>query len=155
MTPAEQQQILRLKKEVTPMERVEAESGLTAWENSIQKADKILSKKQSKLSKKNNNKSIHSLPSVTKQKTIPPVRGSAADPTRIQIDKVGQNLNQSSVDDEDVSNNIRLSGECSQVPTVSATCNSLNCVFKLITEEESISIFFPFPYSFCFFLLYQ
>lgn len=114
MTPAEQQQILRLKKEVTPMERVEAESGLTAWENSIQRADKSLSKKQSNLSKESSSKSLHSLPSVSKAKNIPPVRGSglAADQTRTKVDKAGQKQNQN---DEDVANNIRLSGGFSEV----------------------------------------
>lgn len=117
MTPAEQQQILRLKKEVTPMERVEAESGLTAWENSIQRADKSLSKKQSNLSKESNSKSLHSLPSVSKSKNIPPVRGSglAADQTRMKVDKAGQKQNHSSLNDEDVANNIRLSGGFSKV----------------------------------------
>jgi hypothetical protein len=123
MTPAEQQQILRLKKEVTPMERVEAESGLTAWENSIQRADKSLSKKQSNLKKDMISKSLHSLPSVSKSKNIPPVRGSgsAADQTRMKVDKAGQKPKQSSLDDEDVANNIRLSGECSRLPMVSNT----------------------------------
>jgi hypothetical protein len=121
MTPAEQQKILRLKKEVTPMERVEAESGLTAWENSIQRADKSLSKKQCKLTNDSTSKSLHSLPSVSKSKNIPPVRGtgsgSAADQKK--VDKAGQKRNQSSLDDEDVANNIRLSGECSRLPTFS------------------------------------
>jgi hypothetical protein len=119
MTPAEQQQILRLKKEVTPMERVEAESGLTAWENSIQRADKSLSKKQSKLTNDSTSKNLHSLPSVSKSKNIPPVRGtgsgSAADQKK--VDKAGQKPNQSSLNDEDVANNIRLSGKCSRLPT--------------------------------------
>jgi hypothetical protein len=123
MTPAEQQQILRLKKEVTPMERVEAESGLTAWENAIQRADKSLSKKQSKLTKESTSKSLHSLPSVSKSKNIPPVRGSgsAADQTKMKVDKAGHKPNQSSLDDEDVANNIRLSGVCSRLPIFSKT----------------------------------
>lgn len=133
MTPAEQQQILRLKKEVTPMERVEAESGLTAWENSIQRADKSLSKKQSNLTKESISKSLHSLPSVPKSKNIPPVRGSAADQTRMKVDKAGQKPNQSSLDDEDLANNVRLSGEHLRLPTLSNTyifCSSQqSCAF--------------------------
>lgn len=54
----EKQKALRLKTQASPLEIIEAESGLNAWQQSIQTTDKYLNK---------NNIS----------KTIPPVRGSA------------------------------------------------------------------------------
>lgn len=78
MTPAEQLKALRLKKEITPTERIEAESGLSAWESSILSADKSLSRKQGQTLDHGGSIDLHTLPTTTGTKNLPPVRGASA-----------------------------------------------------------------------------
>ena len=105
MTPAEQLKTLRLKKEITPMERIEAESGLSAWESSILSADKSLSRKQGQTLDHVGSIDLHTLPMTTSTKNLPPVRG-ASTPLEVSGTKT-----ENSSECEGVINRKRLSGK--------------------------------------------
>lgn len=107
MTPAEQLKTLRLKKEITPMERIEAESGLSAWESSILSADKSLSRKQGQTLDHVGSIDLHTLPTTTttSTKSLPPVRG-ASTPLEVSGTKT-----ENSSECEGVINRKRLSGK--------------------------------------------
>ena len=111
MTPAEQQKILRLRKEISPMDRVEAELGLTAWENSIQSADKSLTRKKNSCDVES--QKLHVPPTELRSKMLPPVRGAAA-PVSAPV-KTGALAAKDAVktrisNDDDKECNLRLSG---------------------------------------------
>ena len=110
MSPAEQLKILRLKKEITPMERIEAESGLSAWESSILNADKSLTKKQGQTLDDMKSMNLHSLPTATSLKNLPPVRG-ASTPVSTSSKAVNNTQTESSAECEGVVNRMRLAGE--------------------------------------------
>ena len=110
MTPAEQLKILRLKKEITPMERIEAESGLSAWESSILNADKSLTKKQGQTQDDIKSMNLHSLPVTTSVKNLPPVRG-ASTPVSTSSKEVNNTKTENSAECEGVVNRMRLAGE--------------------------------------------
>lgn len=110
MTPAEQLKILRLKKEITPMERTEAESGLSAWESSILNADKSLTKKQGQTQDDIKSMNLHSLPVTTSVKNLPPVRG-ASTPVSTSSKEVNNTKTENSAECEGVVNRMRLAGE--------------------------------------------
>jgi hypothetical protein len=109
LTPAEQQKILRLKSVASPMEIVEAESGLNAWENSIQSTDKNLSRKLNNYSiEDSGSKDLHRLP-LNKAKNIPPVRGVPTETSTYLGMK--KNSTECIEESEDVSYRMRISGE--------------------------------------------
>lgn len=110
MTPAEQLKILRLKKEITPMERIEAESGLSAWESSIFNADKSLTKKQGQTRDDIKSMNLHSLPATTSVKKLPPVRG-ASTPVSTSSKEVNNTQTENSAECEGVVNRMRLAGK--------------------------------------------
>jgi hypothetical protein len=71
LSPAEQQKILRLRSQASPIEIIEAEAGLTAWKKSIESTDKSLLKKESKI---DSDKYLHNISPVDKNKRLPPPR---------------------------------------------------------------------------------
>ena len=105
MTPAEQLKALRLKKEITPTERIEAESGLSAWESSILSADKSLSRKQGQTLDHVGSIDLHTLPTTTSTKNLPPVRGAST------LLEVSATKTENSSECEGVINRKRLSGK--------------------------------------------
>jgi hypothetical protein len=110
MTPAEQLKILRLKKEITPMERIEAESGLSAWESSILNADKSLTKKLGQTQDDIKSMNLHSLPVTTSVKNLPPVRG-ASTPVPTSSKEVNNTQTENSAECEGVVIRMRLAGQ--------------------------------------------
>ena len=110
MTPAEQLKILRLKKEISPLERTEAESGLSAWESSISSADKSLSKKQAQTQDDVESINLHRLPVITSAKKIPPVRGASAS-VSTSVKEVSSTQTENSAECEGAVNRMRQSGK--------------------------------------------
>ena len=109
MTPAEQRKILRLKKEISPLERIEAESGLSAWETSISSADKSLSKKQGQTQDDVESRSLHRPPVIISTKKLPPVRGSST-PVTTSVKEVSNTNTENSVECNGALTRMRLSG---------------------------------------------
>ena len=115
LTPAEQQKILRLKAQASPLEIIEAESGLNAWENSIQSTDKKLSNKLQYVVE-DSGKDLHRIP-IVKAKNIPPVRGVPVDSgstlpgVKNVLGTVLKSSGERSDDSADLSYRLRISGD--------------------------------------------
>ena len=106
LTPAEQQKILRLKTQASPLDIVEAESSLTAWEDKIQNTDRLLSKRLNHGVTGASDQDLHKIPPALKTKKLPPVRGGV---TVISIGTEDDNTERHDKS-EDVAHRLRISG---------------------------------------------
>ena len=110
MTPAEQQKILRLKSQASPQEIVEAESGLTAWEDKIQNTDKLLSNKLSHSEQDKCGQDLRRTSPTQKSKRLPPVRCGTAVISSVTHSANIQNITGKDDKSEDVAYRLRISG---------------------------------------------
>ena len=93
------------------MDRVEAELGLTAWANSIQSADKLLTKKKNSCDVES--QKLHIPPAELRSKMLPPVRGAAAAisaPMKTSALSANDAEKKGISDHDDKERNLRLSG---------------------------------------------
>ena len=106
MTPAEQQRILRLKTQASPLDIVEAESGLTAWEGKIQNTDRLLLNKLNYSTEGAGDEVLLRKSPLLKTKKLPPVRGGAA---VISVNTEDNNTEKHDKS-EDLAHRLRISG---------------------------------------------
>lgn len=94
------------------MDRVEAELGLTAWENSIQSADKSLTRKKNSSSRDDESQKLHIPPTDLRTKKLPPVRGAAVIPAPVKATTLSaKDVEKARIsNNDDKEGNLRLSG---------------------------------------------